>query len=261
MRWTRKRSSTDSPCGIAVRERLERLRAAIARLADRREEQRLLDPFGPVPLQVGARDEDRVLGGRACREIGGTREQVRRPVLQGAEQPVAFVEVDRAPLAPVLLGPVHPPLLRRSPVASGLPPDAAAAHRRRGADRAAREARDARRHQPAVEPATPAITTSTATDGSFAVRFEVLRHASLHHVADLRACSAPVERDVHLHRERAVLLGHADAAVATRSVDQLVHSLHLARCIRRIRGEHVVRDDRVTLHGAESRPGTAGRAP
>ena len=89
---------------VAVRERLERLRAAVARLADRREEERLLDPLRTVAHEVRARDEHRVVRGRPGGEVGRAREEMRRAVLQRAEQASSLVEVDRPPLAPVLLG-------------------------------------------------------------------------------------------------------------------------------------------------------------
>ena len=52
---------------VAVGERLERLRALIARLADRGEEQRLLDPLRALAGQIGAGDEHRVVRRRAGR--------------------------------------------------------------------------------------------------------------------------------------------------------------------------------------------------
>ena len=42
---------------VSVRERLDRLRAAVARLADRSQQQRLLDPLRPVPDEVRAGHE------------------------------------------------------------------------------------------------------------------------------------------------------------------------------------------------------------
>ena len=52
-----------------------------------------------------------------------------------------------------------------------------------------------------------------------------------------------------------------------RAVDELVDALHLARGVRRIRREDVVRDDGVTFHAGQSSPGrrrtssvTSGRA-
>ena len=58
---------------IPVGECLDRLRAPVARLSDRREEQRLLDPLGAVADEVGARHEHGVVRRRA-RRAGRPRE-------------------------------------------------------------------------------------------------------------------------------------------------------------------------------------------
>ena len=53
---------------------------------------------------------------------------------------------------------------------------------------------------------------------------------------------------MELERERALGLGHADAAVAPGPVDELRHPVDLERRIGRVGREHVVRDDRVAFH-------------
>ena len=63
--WTRKRSYARLALGVAVRERLEPARAAVARLADRREEERLQHPGARRRDEVRARDEDRVVARQA----------------------------------------------------------------------------------------------------------------------------------------------------------------------------------------------------
>ena len=80
------------PLVVAVRERLERALAAIARLADGCEEERLLDPGAGGGDQVDAGDEDGVVGGRAGGQLGRAREQVGGAVLDRAEQPAVVVD-------------------------------------------------------------------------------------------------------------------------------------------------------------------------
>ena len=124
MRWTRKRSRGGRSLAIAVRERLERARALVARLADRGEEERLLDPRLRVRQQVGARDEHGVVRRRAGREVGGAREEMGGPVLHRAEDAAVVVAIDRPPRSPLVLGALDPLALLGLAVAAGLPPDA-----------------------------------------------------------------------------------------------------------------------------------------
>src|SRR5581483_4292664 len=103
---------------------LERAGALVARLADRCEEERLHDPWAVRVGEVGARDEDRVVRGRAGRKLAGTREERRGPVLHRAEQPSVVVPVDRPPGPPFGLGALDPALLVGPAPAARLPPDA-----------------------------------------------------------------------------------------------------------------------------------------
>ena len=89
---------------IAVGERLERLRAAVLRVADRGEEERLHHPRRADVDHVRAGDQHRVVRRRAGRQLGRPREQVGRPVLHRPEQPAVVVVVDGPPRAPLLLG-------------------------------------------------------------------------------------------------------------------------------------------------------------
>ena len=61
--------------GVAVGERLDRLRAALARLADRGEEERLQHPGTRLVTEVGAGDEHRVVRRRAAGKLVGARKE------------------------------------------------------------------------------------------------------------------------------------------------------------------------------------------
>src|SRR5919109_1890416 len=143
---------------IAVRERLERTRALVPRLPDRGEEKRLLHPGLRVRLQVGTRDEDRVRRGWACRQIRGTRKEMCRPILHGAEHAAVVVAVDRPPGPPLVLGMLDPLTFVGLTVATGLPPNARLTDRGSGLERGARETGDAGRH-------LADRTTSSVTSG------------------------------------------------------------------------------------------------
>ena len=58
---------------IAVSEGLERALALVACLADRGQEQRLLDEHGRAAAQIGAGDQNGVIGGRARRQASAAR--------------------------------------------------------------------------------------------------------------------------------------------------------------------------------------------
>src|ERR671914_2334635 len=133
--------------GIAVAEGLECRRALVARLADRREEERLHHPRAGTVHEVGARDQHGVRRRGAGRQLRSPREQRRGAVLDRAERPSVAVVVDAAPRTPVALGLVHPPLLAHAPAGARLPPDAVVTDRRRARDRCARQAGEARWHQ------------------------------------------------------------------------------------------------------------------
>src|SRR6266487_807651 len=62
---------------VAGRERLERFRSLVARVTDRGQEERLQDPRARTVDEVSAGDEDGILGRRARRKLGRTREQRR----------------------------------------------------------------------------------------------------------------------------------------------------------------------------------------
>src|SRR5262245_28693480 len=108
--------------GIDVRERLERAGALVLRLADRRQEERLEHPRGRALDEIRARDEHGVVRGRAGRKLLRAREELGRAVLHRAEQAAVVVVVDRAPRAPLLLGPVDPALLVHPAGPARLPP-------------------------------------------------------------------------------------------------------------------------------------------
>ena len=69
---------------VAIREGLDRGRPTVARLADRRQEERLERPRRRLVDEVGARDQHRVLGRRPGRQLPRMREERRRPVLDHA---------------------------------------------------------------------------------------------------------------------------------------------------------------------------------
>ena len=158
------------PLAIAIGERLERPGALVACLADRGEEERLLDPRLRLRQQVGARDEHGVVRRRAGRKIGGTREERRRAVLHRAEDAAVVVAIDRPPRPPLVLGTIDPLALLRLAVAARLPPDARLADRRRRLERRAGEPGEARRHCFAGGAPTRSTTTSTDATSRFAMR-------------------------------------------------------------------------------------------
>ena len=129
------------PLGVAVGERLERLRALVARLADRGEEERLLDPRRRARDDVDARDEHGIVGRWAGRKLGGAREERRRAVLDRAEQASVVVAVERAPGAPLVLGLLDPAVLRGRAAVARLPPDAGLADAGRVLERCRRSGR------------------------------------------------------------------------------------------------------------------------
>ena len=96
---------------VAVRERLQRLRPAVLRVADRGEEERLHHPRRVRVHDVRAGDEHGIRRGRPGRQLGRAREEPGRPVLHRAEQPPVAVVVDRAPRPPLLLGLLDPAAL------------------------------------------------------------------------------------------------------------------------------------------------------
>ena len=158
------------PLAIAIGERLERPGALVARLADRGEEEGLLDPRLRLRQQVGTRDEHGVVRRRAGRKIGGTREERRRAVLHRAEDAAVVVAIDRPPRPPLVLGTIDPLALLRLAVAARLPPDARLADRWRRLERRAGEAGEARRHCFAGGAPTRSTTTSTDATSRFAMR-------------------------------------------------------------------------------------------
>ena len=155
---------------IAIGERLERPGSLVACLADRGEEQRLLDPRLRLRQQIGTRDEHGVVRRRAGRKIGGTREERRRAVLHRPEDAAVIVAIDRPPRPPLVLGTIDPLALLRLAVAAGLPPDARLADRRRCFERGAGEPGEARGHCFAGGAPTRSTTTSTDATSRFAMR-------------------------------------------------------------------------------------------
>ncbi len=129
---------------IRVRERLQRRRAAIARVPDRREEQRLHHPRRRGIGEIRARDEHRVTRRRPRRQLGGPRKERRRPVLHRPEKMAVAVDVQRPPRPPLRLGPLAPAVLFHVLPGARLPPHALVADRRRPLQRRARQARDLR---------------------------------------------------------------------------------------------------------------------
>jgi hypothetical protein len=92
----------------------ERLCALVARLADRGEEQPLLDPLRCARDDIDAGDKHRVVGRRTCGKLGDAGEELRRAVLDRAEQASVVVAVERGPGTPLVLGlldPAHRELL------------------------------------------------------------------------------------------------------------------------------------------------------
>src|SRR5439155_10727629 len=155
------------PFAIAVRKRLERLRAAISCIPDRREEERLHHPRARGLDKVGARHQNRVVRRRPGRKLRGTREQPGGAVLHRAEHMPVSVVVDGPPRPPLGLRLLDPlPLVGRTAFA-GLPPDAVVAHRRRVLQGHAGQPGDARSGH--CGPISSTIT-STASGSTFAMR-------------------------------------------------------------------------------------------
>ena len=130
VRWTKSRSTPRVAFRVPVGERLQRPSTLVPGLADRSQEQRLLDPFRTFPGQVRAGHEDGIVRRRPRREIRCPGKEPCRPVLHRSEHGAVVVEVDRPPLAGLVLDPLHPALLRGRPVPPRLPPDAVTTDRR-----------------------------------------------------------------------------------------------------------------------------------
>ena len=167
VRWTRKRSYARLALRVAVGEGLERLRAAVARVADRREEERLEHPRARAVDEVRAGDEHRVVGGRARRELRRAREEIRRPVLHRAEQRAVVVVVQLPPDPPLLLGLLDPAALVGRAAVARLPPDALVADGRRRLERRAGHPRETSAHAGGPISST---TTSTRSGSISAIR-------------------------------------------------------------------------------------------
>ena len=239
--------------GIPVRERLEGTRSLVSCLADRRQQQRLLDPLRRRADHIRARDEHCVVRRRARREVGRAWEEVRRPVLHRADDPPVVVVVDGSPLAPVLLGLLDPPLLRRGPVATRLPPDAVATHERRVAERplvsaprrgwarlrppaAGRRPRRSRR-RPRPVARLPSARDNRSRDPGRPPTWgpSAPQPTSTCTSSDGVSCSP-----LTLHRPSAP--------------DEPGHTVHLARSVGRVAGDDLRRDQGMPLHPADSRP-------
>jgi hypothetical protein len=105
------------PLRVAIRKRFQRGDAPIAGLSDRREEKGLLDPAARIGHEVHACDERRVVRGWSSGQVCRAGKEMRRPVLKGAKEAPVVIEVERAPLTPLLFRPLDPPVLGRCPVA------------------------------------------------------------------------------------------------------------------------------------------------
>src|SRR5215211_1072473 len=123
------------PLGVAVAERLHRLRSLVASLSDCGEEKALQHPERVRIDEIDARDQDGVVRRRTCRKLPRPREMARRPVLDEAEQAVGVAEVEGPPRPPVVLDLLRPLPLGGDPVTTGLPEHAPDARRRRVSDR------------------------------------------------------------------------------------------------------------------------------
>ena len=121
--------------GVAIRERLQGARAAVARLADRREEERLEHPRARLGHEIGARHEHRVVRRGPTGQLLGAREELGGPVLHRAEHIPVGVVVDRPERPDRELDLLHPAVLVDRAPAARLPPDAVVAHRRRRLER------------------------------------------------------------------------------------------------------------------------------
>ena len=134
-------------------------------------------------------------------------------VLHRAEHATVVVEVDRPPLAPLLLDALDPALLRGRAVPARLPPDALAT------DAPARSA-SVPRVRPATRWAHQAAGAADLVDDHVDRAWrevghlrEVLGHPLLHGGADRGHVGAPVDREVELDGHRAVLVHHAHPAM------------------------------------------------
>ena len=74
------------PLRVAIRKRFERSDPAVARLSDRREEKRLLDPAARIGHEVHACDERRVVRGWSSGQVCRAGKEMRRTVLKGAKE-------------------------------------------------------------------------------------------------------------------------------------------------------------------------------
>ena len=254
--------------GVAVRERLERLRTLVARLADRREEQRLLDPLGPLSGQIRAGDEHGVVRRQAPpagRRHGGTS---RRARTASTRAPSRRRRSRSSPTRPT------PPRRARS-----------SAPWRRSCCHATATTRSSRHTDgavaivPRVRPATrepgtvspsgggpmSSTTTSTVAGGQIGHPPEVLRDAGLHGGTDRRDVRRPSRpRDAARPRRRRRVRDLDAVMPRPRPVDEPCDAVDLERGIGRIAREDVGRDERVPFHhgivAAASRA-RGGRAP
>src|SRR5580765_5954756 len=152
---------------VAVREGLQSLRATVAGIPDRCEEERLHHPRARRLDEVRARHEHRVGRGRAGRQLGGAREELRRAVLHRPEHIPVGVVVHGSPRPPLRLRLLDPLALFSRPAVTRLPPDAVVAHRRNVLQRDAGETGDTR---PAHAGPISSTITSTASGSTFAIR-------------------------------------------------------------------------------------------
>ena len=231
---------------VAVGEGLERLRAAVARVADRREEERLEHPRARAVDEVRAGDEHGVVGRRACRELRRAREEIRRPVLHRAEQRAVVVVVQLPPDPPLLLGLLDPAALVGLAAVARLPPDAPVADGRRRLERRAghpRETGAQRRRPDLVDDDVDPFRLDLGHP------LEIVADAELHRPPDLGDGRAPGEAHVQLDRRAAVLGAHANALPAgQRALREAEHAVDLAHRVRRVPREDVGGDRGVPLH-------------
>jgi hypothetical protein len=124
--------------GIAVRERLERPRAPVTRLADRRQEQDCITQGLERSTRYAQVTSTASSEGGPAGNFGRAREEPRRAELHRAEDPTIFVVVDGPPAAPLLLGLLDPAAFVEQTAPLGLPPDALVTEARRVRERRAR---------------------------------------------------------------------------------------------------------------------------
>ena len=145
---------------VAIRERLECPGAFPARFPDRGEQQGLLDPVCPVPLEVRAGHEHCIVRSRPCGEVCSPWKQMRRTELHRPEQAPALVEV-MVPHSPQSSSARS---IHRCFEAVRLPRDCHQTHSwhtgGRETDRAPGQARDAGRCQATAPGSIPPTTTS-----------------------------------------------------------------------------------------------------